>query len=56
MTLTNQELLTELDKVRSDQRGRLASREEPVERRKLEAITQVMTMLDIAIARQKGTA
>ena len=56
MTFTNSELLTEMSKVRSDLRGTLAAREDAVQRRKLDAVTQVMFKLEIAVARERGEA
>lgn len=56
MTFTNSELLTEMSKIRSDLRGTLAASEDAVQRRKLNAVTQVMSKLEVAVARERGDA
>ncbi|WP_156466886.1 hypothetical protein [Rhizobium sp. Leaf384] len=54
--MTNQELLTEMGKIRSDLRGTLAAREDAVQRRKLDALAEVMSKLEIAVTRDRGQA
>ena len=53
--MTNKERLTELGKIRADLRGTLAAREDATQRRKLDALIEVIAKLEIAVA-QAGAA
>lgn len=53
--MTNQERLTELNKIRADLRGTLSAREDAVQRRKLDALVEVISKLEIAVL-QAGAA